>query len=577
MTRNSFEKVPIPMFFMIRSYAGDKDYRSLMNCQSSFRAIKHETVRLHLRIKEKRLNSKQIQFLEKTVKSVKNKNQQIMMTINPIPPKQLLFYSQFFDSIHHLTLSDVSFMNSTTTFDPNLFNNIYRVDLTSWSGVDRIEGGFENVVILHIIRFEHLKYIQNLNKHKTFKEFHLYCSDLSELNMNMEGIDDIIVYSRRIDHCRSSFGGQKRLTFVTQTILPEILEGIMFVTSSLDSLHLECSFPEGYRDLSIFKDIPTLEITDNHRSGEKICIFPPNFPCIDLKLSSFDLSSWNHPKTIANNILILRLFEISGITHFPVMPSLRELRINRCDDLLTVPTLERLEKLRLVSVHQLQSIASLQPCLKFVTISQTMNLIQLSFHDVNHENIVESLFLHQCPQVTDIRSFSNTPDLQISDCDGITTLAGLNGSSLENDRRTIQLKRLKNLIDFSGLFNIYKLELVNIPHLTNGEGIHNIHHLKLHCSNLKDLSGISNIKSSITLYGCSELTSLINIEGIPKVLFVCDTAKMRFNGLKNHEEVKIACNNSQRKRLLGLQSSQREMNIQRLIIECGDQQDVFTL
>ncbi len=132
------------------------------------------------------------------------------------------------------------------------------------------------------------------------------------------------------------------------------------------------------------------------------------------------------------------------------------------------------------------------------------------------------------------------------------------------------------------IFHVYQLELVNIPHLTNGEGIHNIHHLKFtHCFYLKDLSGISEIKSSITLYACSKLVNLINVEGIPKVVLAGDVTKMCFDRLKNHEVVRIVCRsprwNSQRNRPLYLQPLQREMNIQRLIILSGKQENVFTL
>eukprot|EP01040_Poterioochromonas_malhamensis_P005710 gene5710-6137_t len=388
----------------------------------------------------------------------------------------------------------------------------------------------------------------------------------------MEGIQDIKLDYKQINHFRSSFGGQKRLTIVTPSIiLPETIDSIISIRFSLDFLHLECLFPHGYHDLSIFKTIPTLAIVDNRSSREKFCVFSPSFTCNQLKLSCFDLSSWNNLNTMTNNFSVLRLFEISGITHLPLMPTVRELAIQDCHDLLTIPTLERLVKLTLASVHQLLSIASLQPCLRVVTISRALKLSELSFHGLNNDNVVKSLDLYQSPQITDIAVFARIPYLQISECDGIRSSAGLNGNSLENDRKNIKFTRLNNLIDFSCLYNIYQLELVSIPHLTNGEGIHNIHHLKFtHCFHLKDLSGISKIKSSITLYGCSKLVNLINIEGIPNVVLVGDVTKMCFDGLKNHEVVRIVCQsprkNPRRDRPLYLQPLQREMNIQRLII-----------
>eukprot|EP01040_Poterioochromonas_malhamensis_P012949 gene12949-14189_t len=267
-------------------------------------------------------------------------------------------------------------------------------------------------------------------------------------------------------------------------------------------------------DFTPFKDIPHLTLFPHNTSQY---VYPIPLKNEVLYLTSFDLTAWNKTLYTFDSIRTLYLKGIIGLVDFPIMSNLRELSLYKCNSLRSIPSLEKLFHLIIRICPRLTSVAELQPSLRIVKL-QRVPIKNFAFISSNSNHNIKEVAFTRC-LISNLSEFVKIPKLSIGYCPTITSLAGLAGKSLEEDRRIIKLIELNNITDFSVLYNIYDLTFIGMKGLTNGEGIHNIHHLSFcHCSNLISTSGLSRITSSLSLTQCSNLTHLINIHGIPKVV-----------------------------------------------------------
>jgi len=255
----------------------------------------------------------------------------------------------------------------------------------------------------------------------------------------------------------------------------------------------------------------------------------------------------------------LDLIDCTHLIYFPIISSLRELKIYHCLELISIPTLPNLTKLQINNCRRLQALPSFQPSLKSVEVNCIPLLKEISFSSV----YIDSLSLLRCHAITDLSSLRNIPNLVIGHCDGVRSVQGLGGSSVEECRKSVELLSLKYLRNLSGLHYIDSLKLCALS-LLNYRGIDNIKDLEITRCNISSTEHLGRILCSITLQACSVLMKLDNLAGIPKVNLISCPSISSFSGLKDHEEVRILLKPEKQEELISLKE---ELNIQKLIVE----------
>ncbi len=500
---NNMQRLPSDMLLLIRNYLSDYDYLSLMNCNlSMFSSMKYETVYFRFSNNGIEWTLHDMSSIMNIIQRVKDKRRQVHMKLRQVSISQVMEYSQLFEGIHRvsITLSDTDNI-PPLTFNFNIFNNIFQVELYKFCNIRIINDGFHNVNTLIIDYCRDLREIQNINNDKSLRKIIITeCDFLSEFNLGLEGIETVEVQSRRFHRITSSLNSLKQLSIISQvTISSELMEAIYERAPFIQSLKLQCKLPD-HPNFTALKEIPHLTLFPRNSIEY---IYPIPFSNDALSLSSFDLASWNQISCTFENIRKLYLKGITGLIDFPIMPNLSELSLTCCHTLRSIPSLEKLAYLKIRICRRLTSIAEIQPSLRVVDLQQ-VPIKDFAFIYGNYK--IKKVTLKAC-LVKNVSDFVKVPILSIGHCYLITSLAGLAGKSLEEDRRQIELIELDNVTDFSVLYNIYDLTLIGMKGLTNGNGIHNIHHLSLRdCSNLISTSGFSRITSSLSIRQCKNLT-----------------------------------------------------------------------
>ncbi len=531
---NCIEGLPLAIFLVIKFFLLPSEYRDLMNCNlATFQPIKYETVEYNIIGPERWFAIDSVHddlkkhFVKTLMNSVKDKSKQISMNMDYISLELFQNSIDLFEGIYSLVAVVEGYDAKPPIrdiIDLTVFNNIHTLNLKGLP-MTNISEGFENVVKLEIGMFSNLKIISNINNNKTLRHLTIHnCYNLTHLDFNLQDIKTIHISCYYLTCLGEMIGGDiEDITLNTSAQLSlKTINSITKIASKLKSLHLNCIFPHEFKDYHAFQSIPSLHLGQ----GEKCANLSPNFDSITLCLKAFDLTQWKNSHAIFDKLQDLELNSCSGIVTLPVISSLKILRLCSMPHLQTIPTFMNLQQLNIIFCPTLVSIASLQPALVKVSILEAPSLNHISFDSP----FIEKVKLERCDGLTDLSTLRNIPKLLINFCHGITSLEGLGGSSLDDDRREIELDYLKNVHDLSGLHHIHSL---NLNYMRINGSISDINHLTIRSGNLLTTKELKNIRSSLSIAGCDELTKLENLQGIP-LIEISDCPKLdSFDGLKN--------------------------------------------
>eukprot|EP01040_Poterioochromonas_malhamensis_P005510 gene5510-5918_t len=520
-------RLPFELFPVLQSYLLGKDYGNLMNCcLSSFEEIKFGTIRLNFFLPQNDKNSEST-FL-KLQSKVKDPSKQIVISLQN-PSKLLPDYLNLKQPPYKVKIN----WHAEEFVDFNIFNNIHHVSLEQFRKVKKISSGFENVKILEIFQFPELTEISNINQSKTIEKISVsYCVKCSELNFPMEDVLHVSLAGTSIFHLPPLLK-LKRLMFSLQgskiPVSVEILQ--LLLLPSIERAHISALLPSDC-DFSVFEKVPDLTLFfPNPKSNPQpfLPFYGKRLTLRCVKLSLWANSSFEFLQT-------LELENCKGLIDFTLMQNLKRLIIIDCKELTFIPTLPKLSHLYIQGCGELH-ISPNQPSLHTLEIfNSTSNLPNLS------NQTMRSLILRTSTIKGDI-SIGKVIKLEIFGCGGITSLANINMKSLPmNYQATVKLSMLENLQELVELRNLDVVELNNLPLLKSCEGLHDINTLIItNCAGLTSTAGLRNIRKSLSIRNCVNLTSLVDVEGIPNIT-ISECRKIEsYSSLRNHDTVVIEC------------------------------------
>eukprot|EP01040_Poterioochromonas_malhamensis_P007450 gene7450-8036_t len=540
------EALPSAIFQVIQTFLTNREYRNLVNTNvSKFQMIKFETVCYNLKGPE--VWSRQLttmderrvaHFLHFLTRKVKDKSKQIRLTImKEIPLSLFLAHAHLFHGIHRLELKGIK-DRSGNDFDFNLFNNIQEVSLSGFQGIEAISSGFEGVRSLEINFFSNLVSITNINGTNTLEKLAIkHCKAFGKCDFLLSSLNHIEVnFCQSIQfHDSLSAAPIRRLHIFHTQLDTKTIQQLYPIFSTLSCCSLASHLPAEFRDLQLLQNIPELY----YQQLKSVDDIPfPLFYGTTLTLIGANLSLWEVSTRIHSFDLIQRLEIASckGLIHLPMMPELKSLKLENTD-LQIIPSLVKLKRLLIRDCDELVQINAFQPLLQEAVLEGCSKLSDLSFAN----RPIKSLRIRTLPVLTDVSMLSQVKTLEITQCDGLKSVNSLSGRlGVENDQRTILLKNLQNVEDYSGLHNIYQLTLLYIETFTHLEGLHDINHLTIQeCEKFTTTNGISRIHWSLTLQSCPKLKNVVGIAGIPEIAIKFCSKMVDFSHLKDHQTIRI--------------------------------------
>eukprot|EP01040_Poterioochromonas_malhamensis_P010723 gene10723-11682_t len=549
--RDGLERLPTTIFQMIQTYLTNEEYKNLMNCNvSTFQMIKFET--FHYRLKGPELwysidsipdKKKESYFLQFLNNKVKDKSKQITVIIHKITLSLLLSHIHLFKGIYRLKIKGINYIKNNNHLDFNVFNNIQEVILQTIKGIKTISIGFNHIQSLELIDFPDLISISNINNNNTLKKLRIsHCPEFQSIDFPFNSIIHFEIICCKSLQLPSSFhfNELKHLVIYSTPLDMKTILQLSPILPTLLSFSLSSKLPAEFNDFHLFQNIPKLHYDQSTSSGAQPF---PLFYGKALYLLRANLTGWeslstqNTSNLSFNTIQRLELSSCKGLINFPVMSELQFLEINHVSDIQVVPSLVKLKHLVVIECKELVLIDSFQPSLQKAELERCYKLTDLSF--AGHP--MRSLKIASLSRLTDISMLSQVKWLEIDDCDSITSVVGLSGTtSVENDQRTVKLSSLKNVTDASSLHQINCLKLLFIDSLTDLAGLHDINHLTIQTPrSLVSTKGLYNIYRSFTLHFCSALTELIDIGGIPVITINFCQKIVDYSHLRDHKKVII--------------------------------------
>eukprot|EP01040_Poterioochromonas_malhamensis_P005512 gene5512-5920_t len=503
-TNCQIERLPFALFPVLKTYLVGKDYGNLMNCcRSNFEEIKFGTIRFHFSLSQNDKNSEST-FL-KLQSKVKDSSKQISISLYN-PSKLLPDYLNPKQPPYKVKIN----WHAEESVDFNIFNNIHHVSLEQFRKVKKISSGFENVKILEIFQFPELTEISNINQSQTLESIAISdCLKCSELNFPMEEVASVIVTGTSILHLPPLLKLQRLVFSIQGFKIPIPLEILqLLLLPSIERANIVALLPSDC-DFSVFQKVPDLTLSSPRAKYLSSTPFLP-FYGNRLELSYVTLSLWANSSF--DFLQTLELENCKGLIDFTLMQNLKRLIIIDCKELTFIPTLPKLSHLYIQGCGELH-ISPNQPSLHTLEITdRTTNLPNLS------NQTMRSLILRTSTIKGDT-SIGKVIKLEIFGCGGITSLANINLKSLPmNYQATVKLSMLENLQELGELGNLDVVELNNLPLLKSCEGLHDINTLIItNCAGLTSTAGLRNIRKSLSIRNCVNLTSLVDVEGIPNI------------------------------------------------------------
>jgi hypothetical protein len=116
---------------LVQKFVREKEYRNLMNSnRATFQSVKHETVRLSLKISEELDPIKELKVIQ-LINSVKDKSKQISISFVRFFPA-IMKYSHIYDGVWRVSVSAYCDFHQRLMedFSFTVFNNIYHLSLS---------------------------------------------------------------------------------------------------------------------------------------------------------------------------------------------------------------------------------------------------------------------------------------------------------------------------------------------------------------------------------------------------------------------------------------------------------------
>lgn len=427
------ELLPTSIFQIIQTYVRNKDYHQLMNCnRSTFQQIKYETIFYNLILPDRwakvipDLDHEESSFYIFIKKRVKDPLKQIMIIMDNPPLHFLEPYSYLFLKYPCIVIID----NDEFEIDDfNIFNNIYRVSLSTSEDIEIIESGFENVKILEINNFENLISISNINQSKTLEKVIIRnCMSCTEIDFPLDNCISLTIDSTAVRRFRPFLPKLKSLHFSCQPLshtLPLDVVDILRLPT-IEYAKIDACLPEAF-DFTVFQNIPELSLNHFKPPLAKFTSATPFLPFYGKNLLYIegDMSLWG--TSSFTNLRRLDLDSCNGVIDFQIMPELRQLLLSDCAAFQTIPSLPKLSYLYLARCEALVSIVSSQPSLHTLHINQCKEFKDLP--DLRQQTM-RFVKISRCDSVSDLSKLGKVVVLEIDCCDEIKSSEGLDSKEI---------------------------------------------------------------------------------------------------------------------------------------------------
>jgi hypothetical protein len=518
---NCVEGLPIPIFQIIQEYCNEKDYRNLVNTNlSTFQPIKWETVKYSLigptkwdKMSPYKINQREERLLNIINNNVKDKSNQISMSFWNVKPPTLTKYSYLFQGITKLHFTGGELCGSFHAVSLDIFKDLRCLTLEKYHGDKVLNVDWERLVRLELVECD-FSVIENLNSTQTLK--HLKIENPSgsvRILCSLDNVEHIEITSRFWDFLEMQFPKNCRdfeLRFDSAKLkynkdCDEVTVRTSDGNQSYERLVISCSFLEfDPRLVEQWALYSVVEVKSSCREGQF-----PSFPIPrgeNISLTSFNLSSWNG--NVLRNLKELVLLDItnldispemprvesvslekvSGLRILPGLPKLTTLVMKKCDSLERIDFCPKLEKAELWECSNLKDISSCAhvKALELVIMESLTTLIgfkgnentfvndrrEIALWDLTHLwdfsfcQYLYQLELSRLPELLSCEGISNIHNLEISQCHGLTSTAGLRSISGK-----IHIHNCDSLLSVLDLQNIPEVEIDNCRSLTDFSGL----------------------------------------------------------------------------------------------------------
>ena len=372
------------------------------------------------------------------------------------------------------------------------------------------------------------------------------CSDLQYLDLacsknlqrlNLEGCNSLIeIFLPLNEHKLKEFSWPKEAPSLRDLgiSLNNSFKDLNFLENAdeLETLHIYCN--NEVNDLCFLNSLKSLERLNLHdlegiSSLDGLDAVSETLSHLAMygldSLAEFEITC-GFPQLVELNLLAL---EIQNLNFLEQMPNLQVLELNcpGLNDFSGLSNLSALEELEMDQFHE-EDLACLTHCYSLLNLSIYRADLLTSLESIQELKQLESLFLQNCDEITNLAPLVNLPNLKSLDL-------GLKDNAIVKDFSV--LRNLTDLRDLTvcsdllvdvywmvGLVNLKEVNFWNCSKLSSLNGfstLSDLRQLNLSCcSSIKDVDALSGLTDLNELYlsNCEDLScinglkSLINLE-----------------------------------------------------------------
>ena len=372
------------------------------------------------------------------------------------------------------------------------------------------------------------------------------CSDLQYLDLacsknlqrlNLEGCNSLIeIFLPLNEHKLKEFSWPKEAPSLRDLgiSLNNSFKDLNFLENAdeLETLHIYCN--NEVNDLCFLNSLKSLERLNLHdlegiSSLDGLDAVSETLSHLAMygldSLTEFEITC-GFPQLVELNLLAL---EIQNLNFLEQMPNLQVLELNcpGLNDFSGLSNLSALEELEMDQFHE-EDLACLTHCYSLLNLSIYRADLLTSLESIQELKQLESLFLQNCDEITNLAPLVNLPNLKSLDL-------GLKDNAIVKDFSV--LRNLTDLRDLTvcsdllvdvywmvGLVNLKEVNFWNCSKLSSLNGfstLSDLRQLNLSCcSSIKDVDALSGLTDLNELYlsNCEDLScinglkSLINLE-----------------------------------------------------------------
>lgn len=491
-------KLPTAIFSLVSDYLEPYDYLRLMNSSRSlFKDIKFETI-LHtykISMVSGGLSTADMDVHFQKFDKVRRKfdtfarQRQLKLVLMAIPEQPLLKYASYFTKIYDI---NVHFSGTVSAnFDFTIFDNISKVWLHGFHGIQKISNGFENIRQLTIMNFKDLISIHCPLMNLDVLHVH-NCGNLVSFH-HLSNVKSITIsYCEKLQIDLSTTKDSLQRLFYTE--IPSIFSIDTIPFHSMQYLSLTGLTRVDENALQAISRIPHVDLS---MMGQYI----PEFPLFygkNLSLYGFSLLLWVES---LETLQELSLSCCKNCKKLPKLPKLRKLQLTMMSDIeyisseslpncvnLTVTTcrrfrrINRLPRLRIVEIKNCPKFAEFfdywtdrtDTKLRLIPTKQRK---KINFEAVKNCNQIplRTIQLGSLENFHNMASLRNFAVVILDSCRNIKNFDGFDQSDVPRSSRKVIIRDFYfGKCDVSGLGNIGTLELHNVHNLNNNSGIHHV-------------------------------------------------------------------------------------------------------